>query len=341
MILGVGLAFETLKKEGALRPPKRQTSTSGHRSYAQAASTNLESEGAAHKPKKPNQPAKEKSEREASKEKAMVKLRSDNPTKEAPERRLILEPEMEGKRKENLSKVNFIREANTIVSHLLKIENALEWASRLERGGFLVQASEDFIQALKLIPDFKLQLDSMGTWIVSRKDPSSTPNGTAIAVEGVDLGLEPADVVYELAHRNHSVTGMNHGEVMNKIMDCQRCQRKDRKTQTLTNSRSMKMVVSNDLAEILLTNQGFYVASSPVFVRKWEVPKFRCYNCGKLGYHKARHCRAPERKKAQPEAMFESLRRQSQSSRPSWGDVPPQETKTPRDSGNPSATISQ
>ena len=215
MILGVGLAFETLKKEDALRPPKRQDSACGHRSYAQAASANLESQGAVHKSKKSSQLAREKSQKETFKEKALEQLRSDNPTKMDPERRLILELEMEEKRKEHLSKVNFMREANEIVSHLLKIENALEWVSRLERGGFLVQASVDFIQALELIPDFKLQLESMGTWIVLKKDQSPTSNGSAIVVEGVDLGLEPADVVYELAHRNHSVTGMNHGELMN------------------------------------------------------------------------------------------------------------------------------
>lgn len=163
---------------------------------------------------------------------------------------------------------------------------------RLPRGGFRVQFSEETLNKLQTIKDRKLILATKGTWIIQQRDPSLNSRGPAIAVQGIDLSLSTDDVMDELINHNHSTIGWDPSQIARSIQACERCNRRDHETKALLPSRTMKLTVTTELAEVLLLRRGFYVASCPVFVRKWEPPRYRCFACNQVGFHKASQCRA-------------------------------------------------
>jgi len=257
------------------------------------------------------------------KKSALSKLAAENPIRDDRSGQLIVEPEMEGFRKVEISKLLFMKELNSFLEHSISLVRGCEKVWRLPRGGFRVQFSEESLSKLQAINDRKLVLASKGTWIIQPRDPSLNSRGPAIAVQGIDLSLSTDAVLDELINHNHSSISWDPSQIAQSIQGCERCKRRDQETKSLVPTRTMKLIVTSEIAEILLLRRGFYVASCPVFVRKWEPPRYRCFACNQVGFHKASQCRAQIQRASYPRPNVSAPMSSSinLASGVNWGDV--------------------
>jgi len=202
-------------------------------------------------------------------------------------RQAIWEPEVDGYRKMNFSIASFRRQVEEFFEATFGFKDTVEFCKRLERGGTRIQLSEEAWTCANN-PNVKLITSSYGTWILNNEERSSP----SIVIEDVDTRLPDSFVIEELAVHNQCVHKLTPDEIRDSVYKFERLQYRDNTTKELKNSRKIRMFCTKKIADLLLECGGIFIAGIPVHVRAYNRPLVRCYNCGKLGSHRSKHCRA-------------------------------------------------
>jgi len=139
----------------------------------------------------------------------------------------LWEPRMDGYRQKEISRHSFRSQLDASLREKLDMQTApIAFCSeRLDRGGFLVQLTDEAEERLSNSTDQDIQTATNGTWF--RLPKPTHPTGNSIVVERISEGISVEEVIEDITLNNFPAHGLSSKEVEPFISGGERLKRRD------------------------------------------------------------------------------------------------------------------